>query len=205
MSLRHPPGRAGRLWLHDRLRTARHGADLLRRKQDVLRREERRLAALEERTGAAWERRCRDAEEWVVRALVLGGREALERAALGDGPAEADVRWRSSMGVTYAGEASCRLPAPTAMEGPSALGFAAQAYRLALDAAVQHAAAADAHARVATELAATARRLRAVRDRWVPRLEAALGALDLRLDEAERDEVVRVRWAATAADTEGGT
>ncbi|MBK9181003.1 MAG: V-type ATP synthase subunit D [Acidimicrobiales bacterium] len=205
MSLRHPPGRAGRLWLHDRLRTARHGAELLRRKEDVLRRDERRLAALEERTGAAWERRCRDAEAWAVRALVLGGREALERAALGDGHAQADVRWRSSMGVTYAGEATCRLPAPTALGGPSALALAADAYRIALDAAVQHAAAADAHARVAAELTATTRRLRAVRDRWVPRLDEALQALDLRLDEAEREEVVRVRWAAAAGEIEGGS
>ena len=60
---------------------------------------------------------------------------------------------------------------------------------------MQHAAATAARERLEEALEETSRRLRAVRDRWVPDLEARLAALDLALDEAEREEIVRVRWA----------
>jgi vacuolar-type H+-ATPase subunit D/Vma8 len=39
-------------------------------------------------------------------------------------------------------------------------------------------------------------RLRALADRWLPRLEGALALLVQRLEEAERAETVRTRWAA---------
>jgi V/A-type H+/Na+-transporting ATPase subunit D len=46
------------------------------------------------------------------------------------------------------------------------------------------------------ELAATRFRLRAVQDRWIPRLETAASALDLALAEAEGADAVRLRLAA---------
>ena len=52
------------------------------------------------------------------------------------------------------------------------------------------------------EVAATRFRLRAVQDRWMPRLEAAATTLDLALAEAEGAEAVRLRLAVSRR--EGG-
>ncbi|MGZ4682785.1 MAG: V-type ATP synthase subunit D [Acidimicrobiales bacterium] len=194
MTVRHPPGRAGRSWLEERLGRARHGVALLQRKRDVLRREELRLETLHERTGAEWERCCREAERWMVRALVLGGREALGRARLDGSTTTAAVRWESSMGVTYPGEVVTSLGPPPSVSGPAALGPATDAYRAATEAAVQHAASVAALSRVRAELTSTSRRLRGIRDRFVPQLEETLRALDLQLEEIEREEITRRRW-----------
>lgn len=194
MTVRHPPGRAGRTWLRGRLETAQRGMQLMQRRHDLLRREERRLATLESMTRAEWDQRCRTAERWMARALVLGGREALTRGNV-ERTTVATVRWQSSMGVTSPGEVVTQLgPAPE-LTGPAALGPAALGYRDAIDAAVQHAASAAALIQVRAELESTGRRLRAIRDRLVPRLEEALRTLELQLDEIEREEILRARWA----------
>jgi vacuolar-type H+-ATPase subunit D/Vma8 len=167
---------------------------LLQRKRDVLRREELRLATLHDRTAADWERRFHEAERWMVRGLVLGGRQAVSQASLGDGGTRATVRWESSMGVTYPGEVVTSLGPRPSLVGPAALGPATDAYRRATEAAVQHAASIAALTRVRAELDATNRRLRGIRDRLVPRLEETLRSLDLQLEEIEREEIMRTRW-----------
>jgi len=168
---------------------------LMQRRHDLLRREERRLATLEGLTRAEWDQRCRTAEGWMARALVMGGREALARGQLEQGTTVATVRWQSSMGVTSPGEVVTELGPVPELTGPAALGPALDSYRDAIDAAVQHAASAAALTQVRAELDSTRRRLRAIRDRLVPRLEEALGALELQLDEVEREEILRARWA----------
>jgi vacuolar-type H+-ATPase subunit D/Vma8 len=45
-------------------------------------------------------------------------------------------------------------------------------------------------------MAATRRRLRAIQDRWMPRLEEAGRAVAEALEEQEREEGMRMRWAA---------
>jgi len=49
---------------------------------------------------------------------------------------------------------------------------------------------------VEREMAATRRRLRAIQDRWMPRLEEAGRAVAEALEEQEREEGMRMRWAA---------
>lgn len=192
---RAPPGRAGRVWLAERISVARRAAELLDQKQQLLRREQRRLAELADRTGRDWRALAVAADTWNARALVAGGRDELRRAASVAGTAEARIHWASKAGVTYPSTASTDLPPFPALAGTPALTHAADACRRALDAAVRHAATATALSLVEAELAATVRRLRAVRDRWLPQLEAQLGKLDLRLDETEREEITRLRWA----------
>jgi vacuolar-type H+-ATPase subunit D/Vma8 len=80
--------------------------------------------------------------------------------------------------------------------GSSALSFAADAHRRALAAAVQHAAISRAVAMLAAELTHTRTRQRAIDNRWIPQLENALRILEMQLDELDREENVRVRWAA---------
>lgn len=194
--LRFPPGRAGRLWLRRRLEIARRGLDLLDRKLRILRREQERLALLVQRTGDDWQRACGDAETWLLRATLLGGQRALRLA--GDGPAaEVAVVWAETMGIRYPGQATDAPPADHAPLGPrsAALGQAASAHRAALAAALRHAAATTAARIVDEEVAATRQRLRAIQDRWIPRLQTALAGVELSLDEQERADGVRLRRA----------
>jgi V/A-type H+-transporting ATPase subunit D len=198
-SLRHPPGRAGRLWLRKRLEIARRGSDLLDRKLRILRREQERLALLVQRTGEEWQRTCGDAETWLLRAALLGGQRALRLA--GDGaPAEVTVVWAETMGIHYPVQATCAPPGDRGPLAPrsAALGQAASAHRTALAAALRHAAATAAARTVDDEVAVTRQRLRAIEDRWIPRLQAALAEVELTLDEQERADGVRLRRAAAS-------
>jgi V/A-type H+-transporting ATPase subunit D len=193
MRIRHPPGRSGRLWLIDRLAVAERAASILHRKHQALRQEEIRLAALTERSAARWTAAVRDAEAWQRQAMILGARSDLQAAATLVSPAGARLVWRTEMGVEIPAEASCDLPPTPPVPGTPTLAAAADAYRRALEAAVEHAAVTNAAARVSAELVVTQQRLRAVRDRWIPQLQAAVQALELRLDDHEREELSRSR------------
>ena len=193
-----PPGRAGRLWLLGRLRTAERAAELLDRKLTILRSDRRRYQLLAEQSGAAWEQRCADAETWLVRGVMLGGQRAL-RLAIPDALAEIRVAWASTMGLRYPFDASYTFagsPSTAATPSNAALVEAVSAHRSALEAAVQHAVVQAALRTVTREIAVTARRRRAIADRWIPTLTEALRDIDLALEELEHSDAVRLRWAA---------
>ena len=193
-----PPGRAGRLWLQHRLATAERGAALLDHKLRILRIERERFALLEHRTAAAWEAADREAAQWLLRAVMLGGERSLRLGNAG-GPAEVRVVWNQPMGVKYPAEAACALP-PERPDGPpagsAALVEARERYGRALQAAVEHAAVQAAVRVLAAEERVTRRRLRAIEERWVPRLRDSLRVTQLKLDEDEHGDAVRLRWAA---------
>lgn len=189
-----PPGRAGRLWLVRRLSVARRGADLLDRKHRILLAETSRLSGAAARTAAEWERCCADAERWLLRAAMLGGERAVRLAADGSA-ADVTVSYGVTMGVRHPDGATCRVPASATWDGP-ALAAAREAHGRALEAAVRHAAAAAALHAVEAETLATRYRLRAVRDRWIPRLEQALAEVTLALEEQELADSARLRLAA---------
>jgi V/A-type H+-transporting ATPase subunit D len=197
--LRCPPGRAGRLWLRRRLELAHRGLDLLDRKLRILRREQERLALLVQQTGEEWQRTCTDAESWLLRSALLGGQRALRLASDG-APADVTVVWAETMGIRYPAQATYAPPGDRAAlaSRPAALGQAASAHRAALAAALRHAAARAAARIVDDEVAATRQRLRAIEDRWIPRLQTALAEVELSLDEQERADGVRLRRAAAA-------
>lgn len=193
-----PAGRAGRTWLLTRLTTARRGVELLESKLRVLQREQQRFHLQAERAAADWRTGCGDAETWLLRAALLGGRRAIA-AALPEDLAAAEVTWTVAMGVRHPREAVVRsaLPAPTAATpGNTALVVAAEAYRRALEAAGRQAVVDAAVRRIDAEVLATRRRLRAVQDRWIPRLVEALREVDAGLEELELAEGGRLRWAA---------
>ena len=73
-----------------------------------------------------------------------------------------------------------------------------EAHRAALAAAVRHAAAAEALRVLEAETVVTRYRLRAVRDRWIPRLEQALAEVTFAIEELERADAARLRLAETA-------
>ena len=197
--LRVPPGRSGRPWLAHRLALARRGAEVLDQKRRVLLAEVQRSSELVRATRARWEEAQREATRWLSRAVLLGGERQL-RLAAGYVTEAADVRigWRHSMGVVFPGEADVRvpeLPDLSALGMSAALLEAGASHRRAVEAALRYAAAQVAHRRLSEELRLTVRRLRATEKRWIPLHEQALATLELVLDEGEREDAARTRWA----------
>jgi V/A-type H+-transporting ATPase subunit D len=192
-----PPGRAGRIWLVRRLETARRGADLLDRKLRILQGELARLQAAAEETAAQWDQAAADARTWLLRAALLGGERAIQLAADGQ-PADVQVSYATTMGIRYPAEATCAVPPAATWDSP-VVAQARLAHRAALAAAVRHAAAAAAVRTVEDEVRATRFRLRAVQDRWIPRLEQALAEVTFTIEELERADAARLRLAAGRA------
>ncbi|HSO02946.1 MAG TPA: V-type ATP synthase subunit D [Candidatus Limnocylindrales bacterium] len=193
-----PPGRAGLTWLVRRSDVATRGGDLLERKLRILLAEEQDYAMQAERTAAEWSEAVGDLERWMLRAAVLSGERGTRLASDG-GDGEVEVTWTLTMGVRYPSSATWWAPErPVGAFPPdnSALRHARPAAERAVRAGVDHAVAVAAHEAVRAEIATTRRQLRALRERWIPRLQSAHAALVVALDDQEHDEHVRLRWAA---------
>ncbi len=203
MPVRVAPSRAGRLWLVRRLEIARRGVDVLDQKRQTLLREQQRLAESLVRSSQAWELRALEAADRNDQALALAGERRLRLAARhAAGRCEVSVEWRNALGTLLPVDASVRLGASpdfVALGGGSVVGLAARAHEQAAVAAADYAAARAAHDAIAAELAATTRRQRAIERRWIPDHEEALRKVALALEEREREDVARVRWALLAS------
>lgn len=179
---------------------------MLDQKRRALLREQHRLEQELGPAGEEWARRARAAQEANARALAIVGERRLRLAAAHCRvPAELDVAWQNLLGATSPRSATVRLadqPDLVALGGPS-VAISAAAHADALEAAATFAALRAAREAVGLELTATNRRLRAIERRWIPQFEQALAALDLALDESERDDISRVRWALDAAERQG--
>jgi V/A-type H+-transporting ATPase subunit D len=196
-----PSGRAGRLWLVRRLHAGRRAAELLDRKVQVLLVERERFARRRDRTGERWREAWRLADRWGLRGTMVSGLDEVRRSAP-SALARVAVTWASAMGVTYPATVDCRVPVPSGSDrGPGSVGLAeaATAYRRAVAAAADHAAATAACRLIETEIDETRRRRRAITDRWIPALEARLARLRQELDETEREEIFR-RQRTVAGD-----
>lgn len=194
-----PAGRAGRLWLLERLDAAARGRALLDRKRQLLRRQFDRLSLLAEERRRTWVAACAEAERWGLRAALLGGsaETALVAGAVA-GSATVALTWRNTMGALHPEGARCVLPLVALAElaaSNAALRPAAAAYRRALELAVEVAVAETACRNVGSELTATQRRLRGIERHRIPALQDALRTLELQLEELEREERVVTRWA----------
>jgi vacuolar-type H+-ATPase subunit D/Vma8 len=195
-----PTGRSGRLRLVHRIEMARRGADLLERKQRVLTGELARLRLTTRRTSEEWQSAAEEAARWLRRSLELDGLERIAGAAAPE-PATVRVGWQAAMGVVYPYRVVLVLPRARPAAASTALALAAAAHRSALEAAGRHAAAERALRLVEAELDATRLRQQAIERRLLPRLDAQLHRLETQLDELEREENVRLRWAAGARGT----
>ncbi|MFE9172158.1 V-type ATP synthase subunit D [Streptomyces kebangsaanensis] len=196
---RVPPGRAGRLRLRHSLGTALRGADLLERKLRLLLDRERALRRTADEAGRRWRDGLAEAETWLVRGVLLGGERALAEAVPAD-RAGVKVEWTALMGVGHPSAvswtAAVRSPAERTPAN-TALAHAEAAYRAAVRAAAEHSAARTAAELIAAEAETTRQRVRALRRHWIPRLRRELAAVELALEEAEHEEAVRRRWAAS--------
>jgi V/A-type H+-transporting ATPase subunit D len=186
------------LWLLGRLHSGRLAATLLDRKLSILRAEQQRLRLHASQTEARWYERWRDADRWAARSALMGAAREARLSQPADA-AEVTIVWTAAMGVRYPVEARCRFPATSTSDrspGTAVLVEAHRAFQAATEAAADHAAAHAALTTVDAEVALTRRRLRAINDRWLPRLEASLATLNRDLDESEREQTFRLRWAA---------
>ncbi|WP_331767961.1 V-type ATP synthase subunit D [Embleya sp. NBC_00896] len=193
-----PSGRAVRLRLRRSLTVAERGANLLERKLTILLGTRDRLSVAERHTGESWRAKLSEAETWLLRGRVLGGERMAETAWSEIGTAEITVAWVTLMGVRYPAHTACAIPlrAETGFSpGNTALVNAEQSYREALQAAADHAAALLAARRVENEIRRARRRVRALRRHWIPRLDDALKACELGLEQQELDEAARRRKA----------
>ena len=197
-AIRVPPGRSGRLWLRHRLEIAEHAADLLDQKLRILRGDERTLEERAEASEVAWREASQRAGTWLLRAQLAGGQEAL-RPAIGVRAPEIGLRWTSVVGVRVPEEPTVAFLDRTVPIGGAAVIGAAAAHREAVEAAVRYAATSRAASEIRAEIGRVTRRTRALRRHWIPRLEEALARAVLELEEQERGESVRRRWAATRA------
>jgi V/A-type H+-transporting ATPase subunit D len=188
-------GRAGKVRLERRLLTARRGAQLLERKQHIMSDELERLHLHADGVRREWEDRAGEAAVWLRRTAALDGRERIDEASPSE-PAIVEIQWGGAMGVIFPESATCALPDLPLAGGSSALSFAARAHRTALAAAVQHASIQRAVLLLSAELAGTRARQRAIENRWIPKLENELRELRRSLEDQEREENLRVHWAA---------
>jgi V/A-type H+/Na+-transporting ATPase subunit D len=198
-----PPGRAGRIWLIGRLRLGRRAADLLDRKLSILRTEQLRLRRRADLAAARWQDCWREADQWGLRNALMGTAREIRLCAPA-GQAHVAITWSATMGVRYPSAAGCEFPHVSSLDrapGTGAVVEAQRAFQAAVESAVETAAANAAVAIVDEEVTATRRRLRAINDRWLPRLESALATLNHDLDENEREENFRLRWAADRAQS----
>lgn len=194
-----PAGRPGRVWLRRRQAVATRGAGVLEEKLRILVAEEQGVALRADRAGLAWQDAVRELDRWSTRAALLAGRTGLRPGTAGR-RSEVDVDWRLTMGVRYPVAATCRVVADVAAPaGSAAVLQAAAAAGRAVRAAAEEAVARTALAAVRAEIATTRRQLRAVTLRWMPRMAAAEAALAVALEDQEREEQLRLRWAAATS------
>jgi V/A-type H+/Na+-transporting ATPase subunit D len=191
-----PPGRAGRIWLRRRLSAAERGREQLDRKLRVLVVEQAKLRAVAESYRRQWVGACGEGSDWLLRAALLGGEDALRQATPRE-PVTVRVTWTNTVGVRHPRDVAILgdIDAVTAGLGNAALAPAIRAFEQAMTAGVRTAAADEAVRRVGTEIAVTRRRMRALDKRWLPWLREALAERELVLEQAEQEDGVRLRRA----------
>ena len=121
------------------------------------------------------------------RAVLLGG-ERVVRLAADVADAQVTISYTVTMGARHPADARYTMSEPEGWDGAVVAG-ARQAHRTAL------AAATAAVAVIEAETNASRYRLRAVRDRWVPRLSRALTEVEFALEEQERADAARLRMS----------
>lgn len=152
------------------------------------------MLTLADRSRRQWEEEAVRAATWVRRAAVLGGQDALALAQTRQ-RAAVTVRWESVMGVVHPVDARVTWVGedPERLWSNAAVAQAVAAAASAVEGAARTAVVEEAVRRMDAEVSLTRRRLRALDQRWIPQLEDALADLELRLEQAELEDSVRLR------------
>jgi len=206
MRLRTPPGRMGVMWLRERLAVASRAREVLEQKLEALTRERHDVRARLAADHAEWQRAIELAEQALGSAELIGGVDQTERVSALAAGATVEVAFGRTLGVSHPTAARVTPPplTPTPWSDTSQLRWAAAAYREALSAGARYAATRRALDILEAENRRTTRRLRSIERRWMPALESQLRASARALDEAEREDSVRLSWVARRRGTAGG-
>lgn len=187
---------ADRLRLLREIDLAERAVHLLHSKEEALERERVRLDGHAARAAEGWFQAWAELAAAGTRARMLGAGPEIDRLAEHlEGTATITPEWSRSMGIEYPGAVDCEPRAAGPLTSTAAAVNAAAAAHRAVLAAADTAAAEEAVRRLDRELADTRRRRRAIDERRLPALEAEVRGLELRLDELDRDEALRIRTA----------
>jgi len=201
VKLRVPPGRMGVMWLRERLAVADRAREVLEEKLEALTQERHKVRAQLAELEAEWRQALATAEHALLSAELAGGVAQVARVSALSLPASAEVTRGRTLGVSHPSSVEVTVPPwlATPWAQTSALRFAAAAYGEALIAGARFAATQRALTVLDREQERTVRRLRSIERRWMPELEAEVLQRARALDEAEREDTVRISWVARRA------
>lgn len=197
--------RAGQVELRRRLAVARRGIEVLSRKQRLLRAELDALLPVAAGADADWRRAWSEATGWADRALRISHHRQLALVEA-EVPRRASVQvaWIDVMNAWVPRDMQCDLPGTVRAAGlasSAASDRAIECLRIAVEAAAHHAALERATSSLGSELVRTARLVRLLERHRIPELERALTEVGAHLEEAEREDSVRLLRAREAPAT----
>ena len=193
------------MWLRERLAVASRAREVLEEKLEALNRELHEVRGRLAEDQEAWQQALETAERLLRSAELIGGVEQTERVVALISEATVAVEFGRTLGVPHPTSAAVTSPdgVATPWAHTSRVHRAGTAYRDALRAGARYATTRRALDILEGEYRRTSRRLRSIERRWIPALEAQLRTSARALDEAEREDSVRISWVASGRGAEG--
>ena len=179
---------------------ARQGRELLEQKRTALMRELMRVADRVLTSSDALQQSATEARAALARAEAVAGNEAVRSAAMATrGELALEVQATTVMGVSVPVIEQKRVTRSALGRGYSITGTsvtideAAAAFETEVDSVIQLAESELRLTRLATELQRTSRRVNALEQILIPRLEAERDFIQMALDERERTDHFRLK------------
>jgi len=179
---------------------ARQGRELLEQKRTALMRELMRVADRVLTSSDALQQAATEARAALARAEAVAGSEAVRSAAMATrGELALEVQATTVMGVSVPVIEQKRVTRSALGRGYSITGTsvtideAAAAFETEVDSVIQLAESELRLTRLATELQRTSRRVNALEQILIPRLEAERDFIQMALDERERTDHFRLK------------
>lgn len=192
-----PATRSNLIRLKDELLFARDGLELMDQKKEILVRQISSLAVRAERVRAEMNQRLTVAYDQLQEAMIQHGKAAVESGGLGlRAEEQLQVRERSLMGVVLP-QVNIDLPAFQPGYGFCGTGKSmdatAAAIHRAMEVAGELAEVEVSIERLLAELKKTLKRINVLAHIHVPRYQATIKAIELSLEEKEREALFRIR------------
>ncbi len=192
-----PATRSNLIRLKDELIFAGDGLELLDQKKEILVRQISSLAVRAERVRAEMNKRLAEAYDKLQEAIILHGEAAVESAGLGlSAEEQLQVQERSLMGVVLP---LVHIDVPALKPGYGFYGTGksmdatAAAIHRAMEVTGELAEVEISIERLLAELKKTLKRINVLSRIYVPRYQATIKAIEVTLEEKEREALFRLR------------
>jgi V/A-type H+-transporting ATPase subunit D len=196
-----PATRSNLIRLKDELAFARDGLELLDQKKEILVRQISSLAVRADRVRAEMNQRLAEAYEQLQEAVIQYGEATVESAGMGlRAEEQLEIRERSLMGVVLP---QVHIDLPVFQPGYGFYGTGksmdstAEAIHRAMEVAGELAEVEVSIERLLAELKKTLKRINVLARIYVPRYQATIKAIDVTLEEKEREALFRLRRVRT--------